>query len=77
MSDAPTPTPSKATLLLAAVGVGLIVVMLLAVLLPRSGAEEGVNWTVAVLGGLVAAAVAYAVGAMRKGRGTTDVRPPH
>ncbi|HLT47357.1 MAG TPA: hypothetical protein VK002_09030 [Rubricoccaceae bacterium] len=76
MPDAPAPTPSTATLLLAAVGVGLVVVMLLAVLMPRSGAEEGVSWTVPLLGGLVAAAVTYAVGAMRKGRRTTDVRPP-
>src|SRR5690606_25593892 len=52
MPDAPAPTPSTATLLLAAVGVGLVVVMLLAVLMPRSGAEEGVSWTVPLLGGL-------------------------
>jgi hypothetical protein len=77
MSDAPAPTPSTAALLLAAFGVGLIVVMLLAVLMPRSGAEEGASWTVPLLGGLVAAAVTYAVGATRKGRRKTDVEPPH
>ncbi|MDX1420285.1 MAG: hypothetical protein R3181_09990 [Rubricoccaceae bacterium] len=76
MSDAPAPTPSTAALLLAALGVGLIVVMLLAVVLPRSGAEEGANWVVALLGGLVAAAATYAVGAMRKGGRTTDAHPP-
>jgi hypothetical protein len=76
MPDAPAPTPSTAMLALAAVGVGLVVVMLLAVLLPRTGAEEGVGWTVPLLGGLGAAAAVYAVGAMRKGRRTTDVRPP-
>jgi hypothetical protein len=79
MSDtpAPVPGPSTAALLLAAVGVGLIVVMLLAVLMPRSGAEEEVNWVVPLLGGLVGAALTYAVGAMRKGPRTTDVEPPH
>jgi hypothetical protein len=76
MPDTPAPTPSTAALGLAAVGVGLIVVMLLAVLLPRTGADEGVGWTVPLLGGLAAALVVYVVGAVRKGRRTTDVRPP-
>lgn len=77
MSDAPAPNPSNAALLFAAVGVGVVVVMLLAVLMPHSGADEGVNWTVVLLGGLLGAVVTYLVGAMRKGRRTTDVEPPH
>lgn len=74
MADAPTPTPSTAALLFAAVGVGLVVLLLLAVLMPRLGAEEG--WVVPILGGLLAAVVTYLVGAMRKGGRTTNVEPP-
>ena len=77
MPDAPERAPaSSAMLLFAAIGVGLIVVMLLAVLMPRTGAEEEVGWTVPLIGGLVAAAVTYLVGATRKGKRTTDVQPP-
>lgn len=77
MSDAaPPPTPSTAALMIAAAGAGLVVVMLLAFLTPRWTADEGTNWLLTFLGGLVAAAVTYAVGAVRKGRRTTTVQPP-
>lgn len=76
MSDSPAPRPLNAALAFAAVGAGLVVVMLLAAFMPRTGAEEGVSWTVTLGGGLAATAVVYAVGAMRKGGRTTKVEPP-
>ncbi len=76
MPDAPAPRSFSAFLLFAALGVGLVVVMLLAAFMPRTGAEETVNWLVTLVGGVVAAVVTYAVGAMRKGPPTTKAEPP-
>jgi hypothetical protein len=75
MPDSPASGPSRAVLAFAAVGSAVVVLMLLAVALPRVGEGESDNWTIALIGGLVAGVAVYAVGALRKS-GTVDAEPP-
>jgi predicted anti-sigma-YlaC factor YlaD len=67
-SDPPAPS---AVPLLVALGAGLVVAMLVAVLTPT--ADEGTNWLIVLVAGVAAAAVAYFVAGRR---GTTTVRRP-
>jgi hypothetical protein len=75
MPESPVPGPSSAILLFAAIGGALVAVLLLASLTPRWTADEGTNWLITLLGGLVAGIAVYAVGALRKG-GRTNAEPP-
>lgn len=69
MSDAPN-APSTFALLFAALGAGLVAVMLLAIVSPRWTGEGGTDWLITLLGGVVVAALVYAVGAARRTRTT-------
>jgi MFS superfamily sulfate permease-like transporter len=71
----PPSGPSSAALAFAAVGSAVVALMLLAVVLPRVGEDESVNWTIALIGGLVVGVAVYAAGALRKGS-KVDAEPP-
>lgn len=77
MSDSPDPRPFNAAALFASIGAALVVVMLLAFITPRWSADESTNWIVTLVGGLVAAGLAYAFLASRGKQEKKTVEPPH
>ena len=77
MADSPAPRPFNAVALFASLGSALVAIMLLAFLTPRWSADEGINWTLTIVGGLVAAGLVYAFLATRGTEQKKTVEPPH
>lgn len=59
MPEPPAPRPASSAALLASVGAALAVFMILALVSPRWTSDEGTNWVIALVGGLIAAVLTY------------------
>jgi len=68
--------PPNPTLWIAAVFAGLVVLMLVAVVMPRMTGSEEANWIVSLVAGLVAFGAVAAWGHGRRDAGTTERTPP-